>query len=214
MPGEVIHALDFFIWAALDEAAFPPTELRPFGDDERYYNAILNKHFGWDIPSTAETSVVLQLQLDMVGLPRHGEPEHVPTYFPDAELDVIAAVSKDLRVLNQFQYRNDRLERVASVSSDAEAVRAQMPTSRWVLVNPSAYSGYFRLNREKGLRFADATHERREGVTVIAPMAAVIPQGTDDPSRLLFDTGWKAAEPIIAKRLLPDFLDPESLVSA
>ena len=110
MPGEVVHALDFFIWAALHEAVFPPTELRPFGDDERYYNAILNKHFGYDIPSTAERSVVLELE---IGRPRPREPRnHVPTYFPDAELGVTAAVAKNLRVLNQFEYRNDRLERV------------------------------------------------------------------------------------------------------
>jgi len=211
MPLEVVHALDFFIWAALDEIVFPPTESRPFSDDERHYNAILNRHFGIDARSTAEASFAIPLP------PASGDPadRKIPaTYFPDeGGLEVTAAIAKDLAVLNNFEHRVRRLRDVARLSSDAAAVGAKMPTSRWVLVNPEAYSGYFRhIRDEQGLRFADAPYQHREAVTMIAPMAAVIARDTDDESRMLFKDGWKAAEPVIAERLLPDCLDPQILL--
>ena len=45
LPPAVVHALSYFVWAALDDMNFLPVESRPFGDDERFYNAILNSHF-------------------------------------------------------------------------------------------------------------------------------------------------------------------------
>jgi hypothetical protein len=56
-PAGVIHALDYFIWAALDEVREPTYESRPFSDDERHYNGILNRYYGIDIPSNAEASM-------------------------------------------------------------------------------------------------------------------------------------------------------------
>lgn len=49
-PPEVAHALDYFIWLALDERQFVsgPQNLRVPSDDERYYNDILNHYFGTD----------------------------------------------------------------------------------------------------------------------------------------------------------------------
>jgi hypothetical protein len=211
-PAEIIHALDFFIWAALDEIVFPPTEPRPFSDGERYYNAVLNKHFRIDARSTAEESFVLPLP------PAAGDPADQkipPTYFPDeGGLEVFAATRKDLAVLNHFEYRVQRLRNVARVSNAVRegTVRDVMPTSPWVLVNPPAYPWYFRhIRDDQGLRFADATHEHREAVTLTAPMVAVIAPYTDDPSRILLPYGWKQISPGWAK-LIGDMLDPEALL--
>lgn len=205
-PGEVVHALDYFIWAALDEHLAPTLESRPFTDDERHYNAILNRYFGHDLPSTAEAT-----------MPRMSPGPGgrlVPNYFPDGEINTLEAAAKDLRVLNQFDYRQSRLDRVSEFGNDPEGVGAKMPTERWVLINPGAYKGYFQLIREDGVRFAEATHEHREVVTMTAAMAAVIAAGTDDESRFLFPfpDGWKALDPTIAQGVIPDALDPEALV--
>jgi len=180
-------------------------ESRPFSDDERHYNAILNRYVGSDVPSTAEAT--------MPRMPLGPGGRLVPNYFPDGEINTTGAVAKDLRVLNQFEYRQDRLNELAKFASDAGAVGAKMPTS-WVLLNADAYAGYFRLKLEEGLRFADAPDVDREVVTMTAPKAAVIAPGTDDESRFLFPfpDGWKALYLTTAKRVIPDALDPEALL--
>lgn len=101
-PGEVVHALDYFIWAALDEARAPTFDSRPFSDDERHYNAILNRYFGQGVPSTAEAT--------MPRMPPDPGGELVPNYFPDGEVNTTGAVAKDLAVSKSVRLPADPLE--------------------------------------------------------------------------------------------------------
>jgi hypothetical protein len=207
MPVAVIHALDFFIWSALDDHVLAPTEARPFSDDERFYNAVLNKHMRNGLASTAEWT-----EVRFIGT---REPrQHVPYYFPDEDFVITSAVAKDLLVMQHFATRHDRLREAARFGTPIEGP-PELPSSD-AFVNPDAYTAYFTMTREQGLRFAEAPREHREAVTVIAPMAAVITPNTSDASRVLFDDGWvrlrSRPELAVVSGVIGDCLDPEALL--
>jgi hypothetical protein len=208
VPRAVVHALDFFIWSALDDHVLTPTGPRTFGDDERFYNAVLNKHLGNGLASTA-----IQTEMRFPPGPREHR-QHVPYYYPDEDFVITSAVAKDLLVIQQFANRHERLRDTAKVFGIPIEGPPELPSGD-VFVNAEAYPEYFRMTREQGLQFASALPQHREAVTVIAPMAAVITANTEDQSRVLFDEGWvrlTRAGLAGAKRLIGDCLDPEAIL--
>ena len=111
-PPEVAHALDFFIWSALDDAFFEPQEPRPFGDDERHYNAILNSYYEIDQPSTAQHTLGRVAPFE----PRPEGAFFVPQYFPDEDrLATLIALTKHSYVIARFARRHDTLKDVRHV---------------------------------------------------------------------------------------------------
>jgi hypothetical protein len=205
-PLEVCHALDFFIWSALDDHALEPQEPRPFGDDERYYNALLNRQFEIDVPSTA---VMTEMRLGDPEKPRREGVRYWPYYFPDEYLGT-HSVAKDGFVINYFSGRVGILEKIAPAGRRINGPPS-LP-SRDVLINPNAYTAFFPWCREEGYLFASATSEERESVTIAAPMAAVIAPGVEDESRVLFTDGWVKVPYQLARQVIQDFLDPEALL--
>jgi hypothetical protein len=197
-PLEVCHALDFFIWAALDDIDFLPKESRPFGDDERHYNAILNAHFRIDVPSSA-----LQTEFRL-----GGEKTYYARYFPDEYLGT-HTVAKDSFVVTRLSHQVGTLRKVAKAGRNLTSP-PELPSSE-TLINPEAYVGYYNHLRDSGARFADATPEQREAVCVWAMKSAVIAPG-DVEGEIVEAEGWVAVHHEFARRTIQDFLDPEALL--
>jgi hypothetical protein len=208
-PLEVQHALDYFIWSALDDRALEPHEPRPFGDDERHYNAILNSHFDIDAPSTAQSTWPRVRTKDE---PRPEGAVYVPYYFPDEDPYAVTTgeIAKDSYVMSRLDRRHEILGELAKTGTRVEG-RPRLP-SQQVLVNPDAYIEYFGWLWEQGGRFAKATADEREHVTILAPMAAVLAPGETDEERLLFTDGWVEVPHGIAMEVIQDFLDPMALL--
>jgi hypothetical protein len=208
-PPEVTHALDFFIWAALDDQELGPMEARPFGDDERHYNAILNRYLDYDVPSTAEMS---QPRLEQER--RAERPEgasYLPHYFPDQDwyLNAALAVAKHAFVLQRLFNQSDTLKGVAKAGRALDAPPT-LPSTE-VLINPEAYTAYYLHLRDTGRRFADALPEEREAACVSAMKSAVVAAG-DAEGGIANPDGWVAVSPALAREVIADFLDPEGLL--
>jgi hypothetical protein len=201
-PPEVAHALDFFIWSAMDDAEFRPTEPRPFSDDERHYNAILNRYYGIDVPSTAE-----QTTFRFEGpIPEGGFD--IPRYFPD-EYEGTHTVAKDLYVWKRVEHQSRTLESVAKAGEMLTA--APSLPRRDVLVNPDAYILFYTSLQRDGRRFASAAAEERERVALLAMKNCVVPPGSAE-GEIREPAGWSAVSYALARQVIADFLDPEALL--
>jgi len=210
IPPEVCHALDFFLWSALDDQVFEPQEPRPFSDDERYYNDILNLWYHIDVPSRAQETLPRMQTLDE---PRPDGAFYLPYYFPDDDPSAITAagVAKHNQIMVRFEHRHHVLLDLAEMGTPVEG-SPSLP-SKELLLNANAFPGYYAwIREEQGLRFADSTAPMREQVTVLAPMAAVIAPGVADDERLLFHAGWVKLPFDLAREVIQDFIDPEALL--
>jgi hypothetical protein len=197
-----MHALNFFIWASLDDHEFEPMEPRPFGNDERHYNAILNRDLDDDTPSTA----TMTMPRFTTRADRPDSGFYIPAYFPDEDAPAILATAKDALVVEHLLSQERMLNRLAEFGHSIMDVPAG--PSREVRISPDAYKGFYLAVRESGRRFADATREERESVWMSAMKAAVIrPGDTREPQN---PEHWVAVEAKLARGLIPDFLDPEA----
>jgi hypothetical protein len=205
-PVHVSHALDYFIWSALEDQRLRPREPRPFGPDERRYNAILNRHFRIEESSTAEET---EARLGR----REDEDFYVPYYFPDEPLNVMTGVAKHGFVMLRWEAQHRKLVTVTGNGGDEfarplEAVPA-LPSGE-LLVSPSAYPAYYNRLLEGGHLFSRATPAERERACIAAMKAAVIAPG--DVAEIRSPEGWYAVNLEMARMVIADFLDPEALL--
>ena len=210
-PPEVVHALDFFLWAVSDDRNLMPTDIRAFGDDERHYNDVLNRHFLGDLVRDGSlTSTAVETE------PRFAGMKYVSHAFPDDPPDLFAATLKDHGIALHISDRVERLRAAAEMSvplREAEGVRA-----RDLLLAPERYVGYYTNMRQAGVLFADAAPIDRELAPVRAMRSAVMhAEPLLDPAGghvTINDTGgWFVIDArVVAKELLADFLEPEALL--
>jgi hypothetical protein len=205
-PPEVMHAFDYFLWSALDDINLLPTEPRPFGDDERHYNGVLNAHlFPKEVRRGEMNSDALTTWRRPFGL---GEVPagaiYVPYYFPDNmsydSLDRSLTTTKSYYLACLVETRKEALE-VLTECGCGETLDKHPGDSRSHLVRPDGYLDYYARLRSEGILFADASPYERERACVESKLAAVAPWGTaiEDESE------WFAVRSASVKTILPDF---------
>ena len=199
-PREVLHAFDYFIWSALDDINLLPTETRPFNDEERHYNRVLNAHL---FPREVK-------HRDMAGDAAEMwarsplEASYMPYYFPDdfsyeSRTRALSPV-KGAYLANLVEIRVDSLETFAK---SGWRLDEHAGDSRCHLVQPDGYLGYYARLREEGTLFANATPYERERACFESKQTAVAPWGT----AIEDETGWFACPSAIIKKVLPDFVE-------
>ncbi len=199
-PPAVCRALDFFVWAALDDSTFLPTDSRRFTDDEQHRNSVLNAHFFPDEFKLGRLQGVDEWPLERL---REKDAAYSPCYFPDNLGDGSASVLKHAYLMNYVTFRVDGLKRAAQCGKPVEAGRRVAQAT--CLVRPDGYLDYYRRLQQSGKRFVDATSQERELVAVesLRDALAVHPEDARGD-------GWYVVDHDIAETILFEIADLEA----
>lgn len=198
-PPAVAAAFDYFIWAALDDLKFVPTESRRFTDDERRYNRILNEYF---FPKDLKSGRLQDTEEWPFPQMRTKDAPYSPCYFPDGLGGGSASVLKDAYLASYMQFRIDRLMRAAEFGKPGPV--GDLPLNPVCFVRPDGFSGYYRSLLAAGRRFADATVEERESVALESIRNAL----ATSPGAAAGD-GWYTVDRVIAEAVLFEIFDLE-----
>jgi hypothetical protein len=201
LPPPVVHALSYFVWSALDDWNILPTESRPFGDDERFYNNVINAYLFPAQVRRGELTSTAQFTYSRPDAPGSESPGayYGPNYFPD-EMGPFGE-AKDHYVTVMVEHR---IKRLKMEFDKGMPVNARYAASRKYLVCADGYLGYYEMLRARGCLFADASPSERENACIESMRAAVVPFSApvDDENE------WRMCRTDFVERGLPDFVDP------
>lgn len=201
-PNEVTHAFDYFVWSALDDRTFQPEKPRPFGDDERYYNAVLNAYLFPDEVREGELT-----SSETKTLPRLPSfTQYAPHYFPDGATALV--IVKNWHLWQHIGYRVERLRQAAKMA-EPFAPGMECPDDFFVL-RDEAYVGYYKSLQAAGRRFSEASREEREAACVLSMKAAL--NHNDEVGDEPHDELAYLVSRNVTRSLLPDFEEPEALL--
>lgn len=201
-PLEVAHALDFFLWAALEDRHGAGNQTREFGQDEKLYNGILNRYLVGEDPVGGIPGPDYQLA-------RPEGAEYFPRHFPDAITASPEMLEKSYLVTKHADNHVERLKTALSIAFPFDRTE-ESPRAPY-LVQRDGYVSFLKRLLSSGASFASASPAQREAATVLAYRAALRPSGE-------VDDVWFTGGPVGAlttgdvKTLLPAFLEPEELI--
>lgn len=199
-PAEVVQAFDFFVWSALDDMNLMPTEPRPFGDDERYYNSLLNAYL---FPREVRRGEIKGNTTEMWSRSPLAA-SYMPYYFPDdfsyESRERALSVAKHAHLLALVSGRVERLKEAAKAS----APLSESPNYNFTcLIRPDGYLAFYDGLRDRGKRFATASESEREQAAETAIKAALLPRSVTVEN----GNEWYACSPRIAEQLVPDLIE-------